>query len=311
MSSTSSEMPTYPLGPTQSASTAKKGAPVETAPSAMPNSPLGRTVASMSLGSTCDRPNIFTPPRGMTGKDSSLSAISSEGVEAGASIAANGRGNVYLVWHAGRFDKEDERRVYIRYREDGKTFGAETRIDNGGGVCACCGLSAATDPDGALIVSYRAATDFVDRDITLLKSDDRRENFSSTTVHKWNIPACPVSTTSVALGPENRMLMSWETEGQVFFTHVGGKDAGKDFKIIPAPGDTNDRRKNPTVAMNRLGEVLLAWGDGPGWRSGGVVHWQVYDAEGMATETSGVGDEMPEFSVPTAVATGEGFVVVY
>ncbi len=34
-----------------------------------------------------------------------------EGVEAGASIAADGRGNVYLVWHAGRFDKEDERRV--------------------------------------------------------------------------------------------------------------------------------------------------------------------------------------------------------
>lgn len=234
-----------------------------------------------------------------------------EGVEAGASIAADGRGNVYLVWHAGRFDKEDERRIYIRYREDGKTFGAETRIDNGGGVCACCGLSAATDPDGALIVSYRAATDFVDRDITLLKSDDGGENVSSTTVHKWNIPACPVSTTSVALGPENRMLMSWETEGQVFFTRVGGKDAGKDFKIIPAPGDTNDRRKNPTVAMNRLGEVLLAWGDGPGWRSGGVLHWQVYDAEGMATDTSGVGDEMPEFSVPTAVATGEGFVVVY
>jgi hypothetical protein len=107
------------------------------------------------------------------------------------------------------------------------------------------------------------------------------------------------------------MLMSWETEGQVFFTRVGGKDAGKDFKIITAPGDTNDRRKNPTVAMNRLGEVLLAWGDGPGWRSGGVLHWQVYDAEGMATDTSGVGDEMPEFSVPTAVATGEGFVVVY
>ena len=231
-----------------------------------------------------------------------------EGVEAGASIGADGRGNVYLVWHAGAFDKEDERGVYMRYRSSGKTFGAETRIDDGGGVCACCGLSAAADGDGALIVSYRAATDLVDRDITLLKSDDRGENVSATTVHKWNIPACPVSTTSVALGPENRMLMSWETEGQVFFT---GAADGKDFEIIPAPGDTKHRRKNPTVVMNRLGEVLLAWGDGPGWRSGGVLHWQVYDAMGKATDMNGLGEEMPEFSVPTAVATEDGFVLVY
>ncbi len=105
------------------------------------------------------------------------------------------------------------------------------------------------------------------------------------------------------------MLMSWETEGQVFVTGVG---TGKDFKIIPAPGSANDRRKNPTVAMNRHGEILLAWGDGPGWRSGGVLHWQVFDAEGKATDIKGLGEEMPEFSVPTAVAMGDGrFVVVY
>ena len=104
------------------------------------------------------------------------------------------------------------------------------------------------------------------------------------------------------------MLMAWETEGQVFFRDVSD---GKDVKIIHAPGETVDRRKNPTVAMNGLGEILLAWGDGPGWRSGGVLHWQLYDAKGDATDMRGVGEEMPEFSVPTAVATGDGFVLIY
>ena len=66
------------------------------------------------------------------------------------------------------------------------------------------------------------------------------------------------------------------------------------------------------AAMNGHGEAMLVWGGGPGWRSGGVLHWQVFDAKGNATRIKGRGELMPEFSVPAAVATPDGtFVLIY
>ena len=160
-----------------------------------------------------------------------------------------------------------------------------------------------------LFVSYRAATDSVERDMTLLKSIDGGESFVGKTIHKWNLNACPVSTTRVASGPKTRTLVAWETKGQVFLTEAG---ADKNFHIIEAPEVPSERRKNPALAMNEHGEAMLVWGGGPGWRSGGVLHWQVFDAKGNATRIKGRGELMPEFSVPAAVATPDGtFVLIY
>jgi hypothetical protein len=35
-----------------------------------------------------------------------------EGVEASGALAADGEGNVYVVWHSGAFSNEADRRVY-------------------------------------------------------------------------------------------------------------------------------------------------------------------------------------------------------
>ena len=54
--------------------------------------------------------------------------------------------------------------------------------------------------------------------------------------------------------------------------------------------------------------MLLAWGDGPGWQSGGNLYWQAFDARGRPLGEAPI----PARSVPTVVARGDGsFVIVY
>jgi len=102
--------------------------------------------------------------------------------------------------------------------------------------------------------------------------------------------------------------VAWETEGQVLFADIANLEAP-----MSPPGDAEFRRKNPAVAVNYRGDTLLAWGDGPGWQSGGTLHWRLFDGEGRPRGDEGTGTEpIPAASVPTAVARADGsFVLVY
>src|SRR5260370_7188771 len=65
------------------------------------------------------------------------------GGDGGLSVAADARGDVYVVWHAmGAEPGEDHRRVYLaRSTDDGKTFAREVPISPATlGACGCCGI---------------------------------------------------------------------------------------------------------------------------------------------------------------------------
>ena len=232
-----------------------------------------------------------------------------EGVETGATVAVDGNGGVFVIWHAGNQGNEAGRAVYItRSSDGGRTFAAEERVNpDDTGVCACCGLNSMVDDQGAVYVSYRAAGANINRDMTLLKSTDSARSFSSEIVHDWRLRACPVSTTALAAGPQGPAV-AWETKGQVYFAQVSALDAA-----ITAPGDSGTRQKNPALAINTAGEILLAWAEGSGFRSGGQLLWQIYNAAGEATDARGQLQEMlPDYSTPEVVATGAGrFVIIY
>ncbi len=229
-----------------------------------------------------------------------------EGVEAGAAVSADGDGNVFLAWHAGELSEEAERGVYGRLsRDGGESFGPERNLTAGGGVCACCGLDALA-AGGALYVFYRAAGDGVDRDMTLLENTLEGDAFRSTRAGPWKLNACPVSTTALAAGADS-VWMAWETEGQLYLARRDRLD-----KAVVVPGEKAGRRKNPALAINGKGEVLLVWGDGAGWRSGGKLHWQLFDAAGRPSAVGEADDPIPDFSVATAAVRGDGgFVVVF
>ena len=141
----------------------------------------------------------------------------------------------------------------------------------------------------------------------LLTTTDRGHTFSDRLIQPWDIGACPVATTTLASGPDGT-LVAWETEGQVFVANAERLD-----EPWSPPGEAQFRRKNATVAVNAGGDVLLAWGDGPGWQSGGNLHWQGFDARGRPRGDMGRAEApIPARSVPTVVARADGsFVIVY
>jgi hypothetical protein len=228
-------------------------------------------------------------------------------LDGGGTVAADRQGNVYVAWHGhDRPGDEAHRRLWVAKSSDGgKTFAAEVpALSQSTGACGCCGSRAFTDHANRLYVLYRAATENVNRDIYLLASRDQGGEFQGANVQKWKINACPMSSESFAEGP-NGVFGAWETNGQVYFGKVDPR-AMTIPSPIGAPGSRRDR-KHPTLAVNRKGEILLAWTEGTGWERGGDLAWQVFSPSGKATVDEGrIPNATPVWGLPSAVALPNG-----
>jgi hypothetical protein len=234
------------------------------------------------------------------------------GGDGGISIAADGAGDVYVVWHAtGAEPGEDHRQVYLaRSTNDGKTFAREVPISPPTlGTCGCCGMRAFADEHGTLFVLYRAATESIHRDMTLLVSIDRGVTFHETTVGPWELNACPMSTAYLSEGGK-RVLAAWEKAGQVYLDSIDPVSLRPSLPIA-APGD-GDKRKHPAVAANVNGQVLLVWTEGTGWSKGGSLAWQLFDSAGKPASAEGRAPGVPVWGLSSAFADHQGnFTIVY
>lgn len=242
----------------------------------------------------------FAPQRNLLGETGAL--------DGGASVAANERGEVFVVWHGQRnTDRGDEtaRVVFVlKSVDNGVTFAAPAVANpDFPGVCACCSLKALATPDGGLVTLYRAARQKSQRDMTLLKSTDRGATFGHETLHPWSVSMCPMS--SAALVPTARgVRAAWETDGKIFSTVFTGPS--------PAPTEIGaGKAKHPAIAVNAHGDTLVAWDTGTGWHRGGELAWTILDAAGKPTGPRRSGGAVPMWSHSAAYAEPSGdFVIV-
>lgn len=234
-------------------------------------------------------------------------------LDGGGTVAADGQGNVYVLWHGAEPDnsaREAGRAVFVaRSSDDGKTFAREKRASpTPTGACACCGMRAFADAAGNLFGLYRAASAMTNRDEILLVSRDHGANFEIANTHPWKLSACPMSSASLTES-KGGVLAAWETAAQVYFSRI----APGTLKVAPPispPG--NGSRKHPVVVGNDRGEVLLVWTEGTGWQRGGSLAWQLFDASGQATNEKGRVDGIPTWSFASAVPRADGgFVIIY
>jgi hypothetical protein len=238
------------------------------------------------------------------------------GLDGGGSLAADAKGNVYVVWHAGA-DKtgEENRRVWLASsNDDGKTFAREKSIDDGkSGACGCCGMKIMA-ADAGVFVLYRAAIEKVNRDMILLGSYDGGKVFRPQAVDAWESQTCPMSTAALVPGAR-APLLAWQRQGHVALALIDPKSF-RVMSVTKAPqvqGAQPDQQKHPALAVDAKGSRLLAWTEGMGWDRGGAVAWQVYDEAGkpVAKET-GLKFGVPKWSLVAAFATKDGgFVVMY
>lgn len=235
------------------------------------------------------------------------------GLDGGSSVAADSRGNVYVVWQApkpGNTNGEAGRAVYVaRSNTEGTTFEREkVALSRPTGACPCCGLRAFADRTAAVYVLFRAATEGVNRDETLLISARPGAEFKIASVHNWKANICPMSSAALT-GSKNGVLAAWETGSQVYFAKIDPKTMQVSEPISPA-GKAN--RKHPVAIANDRGETLLAWTENTSWGKGGAVVWQLFDSDAKASSEQKRADGLAAWSLPTAFAAANGdFVIIY
>lgn len=227
-------------------------------------------------------------------------------LDGGASVAADDKGGVWVVWHAAPPEgkSEADRRIYVsRSRDDGATFTNAAPAEGApAGVCACCSLKAFFSPAGELLTFYRNASDKTQRDMTLLTAQEGTA-FSSKVLYPWSIAACPMSSaTLLASGKATRA--AWETEGTVWTALVGE---------TPVPvALSKGKARHPALAVNGRGETLVSWSLGTGWQRGGELGWVVLDANGKPAATRGTAKEVPVWSHTAAFANAAGdFIILH
>jgi hypothetical protein len=233
------------------------------------------------------------------------------GLDGGGSVAADGAGNVCVLWHApkpGGSHDEANRAVFVaRSNDDGKTFAPEhLATPKPTGACGCCGMKAFADSRGNVFALYRAAWDTVNRDEVLLMSRDQGATFDIPYVHGWKIATCPMSSAFLS-ETATGVLAAAETHERVFFIRA---DTGTD--TISEPVSPETKGKHPVAVGNTAGDVLLAWTEDTAWGKGGSVAWQLYDNAGKPTPEQGRAEGLPAWSLVAAAARPDGgFVIIY
>ena len=238
-------------------------------------------------------------------------------LDGGGSVASDGRGNVWVVWHAhprGGAEGEEQRGVFVAHSSDeGRTFGPERQINPAGsGACGCCGLKAFADEQGRLAVLYRSADSAGNRDSMLLRSENGAAAFESAVLGRWHISTCPMSTPALGEGPGHTLLAMWETQGQIYRRTFDASGLSADRAAISAGGETGDQ-KHPAFAWSRpkADRLLVAWVEGSGWAKGGQLAWECIDNRSGA-KTLGRRDGVPAWSLPAVVPDADGgFTIIY
>ena len=227
--------------------------------------------------------------------------------EASPAVAAAADGGVYVFWHAGGREDAD-RAVHMTASHDGgDTFGPVRRVSQAGeGACGCCNMAALAGGSGEVHVSYRSARENIGRDQRLLVSTDAGATFEDRPIDEWEIGACPVTTTTLSAAP-GAARVAWETDGHVYYAPVD-----RLAEPVEPDGSARFRRKNPVVAVNSRGDTLLAWGDAPGLRAGGTLHWRLFDAGGRPLGEQGDDTTVPSGSAPTAIVKpDDSFLLIF
>ena len=230
-------------------------------------------------------------------------------LDGGGSVAADTKGDVYVVWHAaGASDGEPNRRIYVASSvDDGARFSKEIPFGDAAGLCGCCQLETLVDRGGQLNVLYRAAGESVHRDAMWLRVS-RGRAAAPIRLQAWELGACPMTT--FAMAPRGGdIVAAWETQQQIYSAVLTPESRRVS---TPSAMSGTALRKHPSVAVNATGDTLYAWTEGTAWARGGTVAWELRDRAGVRLQSASAAGEVPVWSLVASVARSDGsFLLIH
>jgi hypothetical protein len=221
-----------------------------------------------------------------------LSAMS--GVD-GATLTADGKGNVVAFWHVMADPKPAVNAATwlhtTRSADNGATFGAteKVQISNLSGLaCSMCMMRARAGRDGNAYLAFRSAEGGI-RDFYVLKGRITENHFTAVRVNQdnWNLDHCPMCGPELTLAPSGQTLCAFMTRAKVYWaTSDPGTTA---YRLHVATPANEENEIYPSAIANRKGDVLFLWQVGPMATQGAaVVKWARYDQAGRPTGETGV-----------------------
>ena len=226
-------------------------------------------------------------------------------LDGGASIAADGKGSVWVAWHGnppGKNTDEAQRVVFLRASIDEGAQFADPEALNAAepGVCACCSLRIIADTSGSPTVFFRNALRTEHRAMTLLTRG--LDRWASREVETWNVSACPMSSAAL-FSEKSGLLGAWETAGRINVAWMNRPSANP---VTLADEDA----KHPSIAADGRGAWLVAWVEGTGWNRGGQAGWQELDAALAPRSAKGQAEGVPAWGRVAVYAEAPGKFVL-
>jgi len=240
------------------------------------------------------------------------------GLDATPAVAADVTGNVYIFWHAPGDDppvegaKHNERRIWMAASTDeGQTFAPGRAIDRKRkGASEKCGLDADIDTDGTIYVIYRCSQT-KRKDMRLLYSPSGGDVFGSSYVDTWRRKYPPRSAGSLKPG-HNRLMVSWETEGQVFTTMIARKTNRSLRPMSPKSKPDDVWRQQPTGISSGYNVALIVWLEGGVGEEPDRIGWRTFDVGNYSPLDRGMITDVPAGARPEVfVRPDDGFTIVY
>jgi len=189
------------------------------------------------------------------------------------SIAVDSGGNPYIAWIDDRdvVETGHTQLYFTRSTDGGMTFQTPMRASlmpgGVGGACECCNTSIAVSPYGNVFISFRSNIDN-NRDIYIARSLDRGERFIvyKAASESWNIPACPMTGSSICVDPDETAHVAWRDSrpssagrDYIYYNSLRREDTvcPHDARISNSPKKSN----YPSIGLTRDGTLFCVYQD--------------------------------------------------
>ena len=244
-----------------------------------------------------------------------LSAMS--GVD-GATLTADGKGNVVAFWHVMTDPKPEVKSATwlhtARSSDHGATFAPNEKVvatNLSGLACSMCMMRARTDAEGNVCVAFRSAEDSI-RDFYVLKGRITENQFNAVRVNEdnWKIDFCPMCGPELTIAAGGQSLCAFMSRKKAYWAVSDLPGTG--FRRHVATPANEEDEIYPTAIANRRCDVLFVWQVGPMATTGtATVKWARYDRNGQPTgETGTIGKSFAGTKATAFVGSDDNFYIV-